>query len=167
MMEVKEILEVMEEMLDGAPTVPLSGGKCLIDAERLRELITDIRGNLPVELETAKQTLSDRQRILSDATEKANATVKAAEERARRLVDEDAITRQVKDQAKELMMTAMTQSKELKNAANEYADRTLKAAEQGLVDSINQLRTAKAALRALPQKDQSVQKPQAPNNAKQ
>lgn len=165
-MEVKEILEVMEEMLDGAPTVPLSGGKCLIETERLRELITDIRENLPIELESAKQTLSERQRMLADANEKASSIVKAAEDRARRMVDEDAITRQVKEQAKEMMMLAMNQSKELKNAANEYADRTLKAAEQGLVDSINQLRTAKAALRAMPQNDASA-KPQAPNNAKQ
>lgn len=146
-MEIREILEVMDAMLDSAPSVPLSGGKVLIDAGNLEKLMSDLRANLPAELEEAKQTLEKRQQILTEANDRANAIIKSAEERARRLVDSDAITRQVKEQAKEVVFQAKNKSKEMRKASNEYAERTLRVAEQGLTEAIAQLRTAKAALR--------------------
>ena len=37
-MTVDELLEQIDDMLDKAWSFPLSGGKCMVDAERLRNI---------------------------------------------------------------------------------------------------------------------------------
>lgn len=146
-MSVNEILNIMDDVLDNAWSVPLSGGKSVINIERMRELIDDIRLNMPQEVKQAKLIVTDRKIILDDARREAETMIKVAEERARRLVEEDEITKRAKEKATEMITTAQTHSKDLKRAANEYAENILKTTEQGLIESINQVKTAKSALR--------------------
>ncbi len=146
-MNVNEILDRMDDLMDGAPSLPLSGGKCVVNSERMRELIDELRLNLPQEIKQAKMIVSDRKVILEDAKREAESVVKVAEERARRLVDENELTKKAKERATEIMTTAQTQARELKRAANEFSENVLKTAEQGLTESLNQVRTAKSALR--------------------
>ena len=146
-MNVHEILDRMDDLMDGAPSLPLSGGKCVVNSERMRELIDELRLNLPQEIKQAKMIVSDRKAILEDAKREAESVVKVAEERARRLVDENEITKKAKERATEIMTTAQSQARELKRAANEFSENVLKTAEQGLTESLNQVRTAKSALR--------------------
>lgn len=147
-MNANDILDRMDDLMDTAPSLPLSGGRCVLDAERMRELIDELRLNLPQEIKQAKMIVNDRKTVLEDAKKQAEATVKVAEERAARLVDENEITKRAKERANEIITTAQTQSKELKRAANDFSENLLKAAEQTLTDSLSQVRTAKAALRS-------------------
>lgn len=147
-MNVNEILDIMEEMLESAWSVPLSGGKRVIEVDRFEELIDDVRMNLPQEIKQAKLIVTDRKMILDDAKKEAEGIVKAAEERARRMVNEDEITKKAKAQASEILTTAQAQARELKRAANEFSESVLKNTEQGLMDAVNQVKTAKAALRS-------------------
>lgn len=156
-MDFNEILEIMTEMVDSAVAVPLSGGKCIVHGERMRELIADLQDSIPQEIAQAKRVLAEKERIIEDARKEAESKVKIAEEHARRMVEEDEITQKVKERANDMMSLAMTQSKELKNAAGEFADNLLRTTEQGLVDSINQLRAAKSALRNVPNPQQDQQ----------
>lgn len=156
-MDFNEILEIMTEMVDSAVAVPLSGGKCIVNGERMRELIADLQDCIPQEIAQAKRVLSEKDRLIEDARKEAESKVKIAEEHARRLVEEDEITKKVKERANDMMSLAMTQSKELKNAASDFADNLLRTTEQGLVDSINQLRAAKSALRNVPNLQQDQQ----------
>ena len=146
-MNVNEILDRMDDLMDGAPSLPLSGGKCVVNSERMRELIDELRLNLPQEIKQAKMIVSDRKAILEDAKREAESVVKVAEERARRLVEDNEITKKAKERATEIMTTAQSQARELKRAANEFSENVLKTAEQGLTESLNQVRTAKSALR--------------------
>ena len=49
-MSIDEILEEMDELLDKASSVPFVSHKKVIDGERMRELINDVRLNMPHEL---------------------------------------------------------------------------------------------------------------------
>ena len=49
-MNIDEILDMLDELLDRAWNLPLSGGRCVIDAEKVREMVDDIRLNLPDEI---------------------------------------------------------------------------------------------------------------------
>ena len=81
-MNAIEILDLMDEMLDKAWNMPMSNGKCVINADRMRELIDDIKRNLPQEIKQARLIVQDRTDILSDARKEADQLVKAAEESA-------------------------------------------------------------------------------------
>lgn len=66
-MNVNEILDTIDDMLDKAWGLPLSGGKCVVDVERLRDLVADIRLNMPGEIKQAKMIVADRKQIVDDA----------------------------------------------------------------------------------------------------
>ena len=121
-MNAIEILDLMDEMLDKAWNMPMSNGKCVINADRMRELIDDIKRNLPQEIKQARLIVQDRTDILSDARKEADQLVKAAEEKARRLVDQNEITKVAKQNAMEMVQNAQAQARSLKKAANEYVD---------------------------------------------
>lgn len=72
-MNIEEILDMLDELLDRAWNLPLSGGRCVIDAEKVREMVDDIRLNLPDEIKQAKAIVKDRTEILSSAKSEAEA----------------------------------------------------------------------------------------------
>ena len=118
-MNAIEILDLMDEMLDKAWNMPMSNGKCVINADRMRELIDDIKRNLPQEIKQARLIVQDRTDILSDARKEADQLVKVAEEKARRLVDQNEITKTAKQNAMEMVQNAQAQARSLKKAANQ------------------------------------------------
>ena len=101
-MDIIEIIEMIEETLDKAPTVPLSG-KVLIDKEEILDYIQEMRLAYPDELKEAKWVKEERQRILNEAENKADILVKTAEEKQRQLVEENEIAKQAKDYANNLV----------------------------------------------------------------
>ena len=52
-MNVSSLLDELDEMIDSAWNMPLSGGKALVDAERVREIVDKIRSSLPQEIRQA------------------------------------------------------------------------------------------------------------------
>ena len=66
-MNIDEILDVIDELLDRAWSLPLSGGRCVVDADKVRDLIDDIRLNIPGEIKQAKAIVSDRAEIIDGA----------------------------------------------------------------------------------------------------
>ena len=58
--------------------MPLSGGKALVDAERVREIVDKIRSSLPQEIRQAKAIVSDRSQIIADAKREAETVVSVA-----------------------------------------------------------------------------------------
>lgn len=79
-MNIDDILDAMDEMLDRAWNLPLTGGRCVVDAEKVRDLIDDIRLNMPAEIKQAKQIVADRADIISVAKKEAEDIVRKAEE---------------------------------------------------------------------------------------
>ena len=90
-MSIDEILEEMDELLDKSTTVPFVSHKKVIDSDRLRELINDIRLNMPQELKEAKKIEFECQNILSEAKKNAESIIQAAEERAAKILSKEAI----------------------------------------------------------------------------
>ena len=77
-MSIDEILDEMDELLDKATSVPFVSHKKILDGERMRELINDVRLNMPHELKEAKKIEFDCQRILNEAKLNAEAIIRKA-----------------------------------------------------------------------------------------
>ena len=60
-------LETMLENLEEGMSVPLSGGKRMVDVDAARDIIDDIRINMPQEILQAKAIVQDRAQILAKA----------------------------------------------------------------------------------------------------
>lgn len=147
-MTINENLDLIDDILDAAWTVPLSGGRCVVDIDKVREAIDDIRLNLPAEIKQAKMIVADRKQIIDDARQEAESAVKIAEERAKKLVDTNELVRQSQERAKEIIAQTNAQNRELKRATNEFIDEALRGAEEAVAASLQQIKTTRQALKA-------------------
>lgn len=145
--ELLNSIEIMEDLLDSAMRIPLSNGKCVVDAERFQELLGDMRLSLPTELKQAKNLLNDRKNILYIAKKEAEDTVRLAEERAKKILDQDELVKQAQAKANEIMSQAHVQSREVKRAANDFVEQRLIDLENNLLKNLNDVRETKKALR--------------------
>lgn len=146
MNSMEDILNALEDMLEEAWSIPLSGNKCVVDAEKIKQYLQDIRLNLPGEIKQAKLIVNDRSDILSQAEKQAEQLIRKAEERAKALVAQEEIVRQANEKAKEIITQAQNMAKELKKAANEFADTSLKQSEQALSQALKNVHETRQEL---------------------
>ena len=147
-MTIDEILDMMDDMLDRAWNLPLTGGRSVLDAEKLREMIDDIRLNLPGEIKQAKIIVADRAEIMSTAKKDAENIVRKAEERARALVAQEGVVKEAQAKATELVSSAQTKAREIRQAAQEFSDNVLRETEEALVKSLSEVKSTRQAVRA-------------------
>ena len=104
---IESILNDIDELLEDSWSLPLSGGRCVVDAEKVRDLIDSIRMNMPAEIKQARAVVADRNQILSLAKGEAEALIRKAEERAKQLLEQESIVRQANAKAMALLNDVM------------------------------------------------------------
>ncbi|MBQ3068744.1 MAG: ATPase [Clostridia bacterium] len=158
-MNVEEILGQIDDMVDKAWDVPLSGGKCMIEADKLRDLVDDIRAALPSEIRQAQTVVADRAEIVAGAKREAEAIVRKAEERAQAMIAQEEITRQAQQRAEEMLTRAQQKSREMCKGANDFAEDVLRRAEELLTGRVGEIRQARQMLRTNAPKKASDEQP--------
>ena len=146
-MNVNELLDTIEDTLEESTSMPLSGGKRLVDVEKVRDYLDDIRANLPGELRQAQQIVNDRAQIVDTANAQALAIVKKAEERARILVSDAEIVKAAQQRAAEITAAAQSESRTLRQTVTDYCDNMLKTTEEAMVENAAQVKNVRANLR--------------------
>ena len=146
-MNVNELLDTIEDTLEESTSMPLSGGKRLVDVEKVRDYLDDIRANLPGELRQAQQIVNDRAQIVDTANAQAQAIVKKAEERARILVSDAEIVKAAQQRAAEITAAAQGESRTLRQTVTDYCDNMLKTTEEAMVENAAQVKNVRANLR--------------------
>ena len=157
-MSIEEILDQLDELIDRAWSLPLTGGRCVVDADKVRELLDDVRLNMPTEIRQAQSIVADRTEIVNTAKKEAEAIIARAEKRAAALVEEEEIVRQSKSKAAEIAQQAQQQSREMRQSAKEFVDNILKNTEESLAASMNEVKNTRAAFRQQQQQGQSSDK---------
>ena len=146
-MNENELLDTIEDTLEESTSMPLSGGKRLVDVEKVRDYLDDIRANLPGELRQAQQIVNDRAQIVDTANAQAQAIVKKAEERARILVSDAEIVKAAQQRAAEITAAAQSESRTLRQTVTDYCDNMLKTTEEAMVENAAQVKNVRANLR--------------------
>lgn len=175
------LLNNLDEVIENSMNLPLSGGRCIVDAEKIRQIIDDIRLQMPNEIKQAKAVVADRNEILSMAKREAEGLIRKAEERAKALVDQDTIVRQANSKAlamlgeanqksseiigqatakaseltnqttakaTETLTQATMRSREMKQAAYDFSETSLRNAEESLAAALSEVRNTRQALRS-------------------
>ncbi|MBR3356052.1 MAG: ATPase [Oscillospiraceae bacterium] len=146
-MAIDKYLDKLDDMLDSAVSLPLAGGKKMIDADKMRDLLDTIRLNLPQEIKDAKAVVSDRNQILDDAKAEAEDIITRAENRARQLISEQEVTKAAQQSANELIAETQRKTKEMERATLEYSENALKKSEDALLMVFNEVKSTRLALR--------------------
>ncbi|MEG1551074.1 MAG: hypothetical protein RR355_02270 [Oscillospiraceae bacterium] len=167
-MLIENFLNEIEEILENGKTVPFTSN-VMIDAERLRKGIEDVRLNMPDEIMQARKIASERKEILTVAQENSDGIIAAAHKRAKELVTDHEITRGAEMSAAEIMQNAKMQantlmenakknadevteqaqnwSNDLRTSAGEYVENIVALADETLTNSVNEIRKTRQSLR--------------------
>lgn len=147
-MNIEELIDALDDMIEKAWAFPLSGGRCVIDAEKAREIIDDIRLNLPQEVRQARAIVADRSEIIKTAREEAENIIRTSQEKAKIMVSQEEITKQAQEKANDILTDAQAKTREMKKAATDFADNIMRTSEDGLLAALGELKQARQALKS-------------------
>lgn len=117
---MEQIIEEIEDYIDGCKTSAISRGKILVNREEIEELLTELRTKTPEEIKRYQKIISNKEAILADAQAKADQIIAQAQIQTNELVSEHQIMQQAYAQANEVVMIATKQAQEiLDNATND------------------------------------------------
>ena len=117
---IEQIIEEIEEYIDGCKYQALSSSKIIVNKDELEELLNELRSKTPEEIKRYQKIISNKEAILADAQAKADAIIAKAQVKTDELVSEHQIMQQAYAQANEVVMIATKQAQEiLDNATND------------------------------------------------
>ncbi len=132
-MSIYRVLDKLEAYVRQGTVLPLK--RRVLSEERLFEFIEKIRSTLPAEVGQAKLIAKDKDRVLREAQERAQAIVSDASEAHAALVDDHEIVQRARTTAETVLREAELRAQRVREGADAYA-------AQVLVDLDNRLSTA-------------------------
>lgn len=145
--DVLELVEMLYTMVSEAWSVPLGKEKCMIERDAVLNILDEIKAQLPVEIAEAKRLVAARDEYISSARREVEAMKRSAEEHAKAVVDEQEIVKAAKIKSGELINNAENKSRELRRAANEYVDDTMRRTEEAVTAALNEIRQSRQRFR--------------------
>ena len=121
-MKFKELIDELEEFVEDAGKIPLSGGKCLINKEELFGIIEQIRLAYPEDIKQAEYVKKERDRILSDAEKEAKMLTDEAKNKVAKMVDDSEIVRLAKQKSEEIIKEAQNTAHGIVTTATDQAN---------------------------------------------
>ena len=137
-LNVMELLEYLEEIVENAPKVPITG-KAMIDAKEFEEVIQQIRNYLPDELKKAKWVMGEKDRILEDAQKEYQNVKKETMEMMRQNIENHDMVREAKLRANEIIALAQRDAKAIRIGSREYSTEILSQLDKEIEEKKLQL----------------------------
>ncbi len=145
-MEILNLLEKLEDIVENAWSVPLTG-RSMVNKKEVTELLKEIRIMLPDEIKQAKWIKEERQRFLFEAQQEAQTIIKDAENRIVSMIDESEITRKSYEQANETIINAQKTARDIREGSIDYADEVLSKMEETLKEAYLEIHKNKEELK--------------------
>ena len=146
-MRVDELINELQDLVADAKAVPLTGGKVMVDAEKIYDILEEIQDTLPAEVRQAKNIVSDRSQIIAEAKKEAEDIIRAAEDRKKSMIEQSEIMRAAKAEANELLTEVKSKAAEMRKAANDYVENIMKKTDDAITAQLTELRKTRQNLR--------------------
>ena len=134
---IEDLIDEMYDVLDKGWKMPLSAGKVFVDGDEVRQILDEIKEEIPAEVRQAKAIVADRTQIINEANREAETIVRVAEEKAKAMVNQDEIVRQ-----------AQQKFKEMRKASSDYVDDLMRRADESLSEQLAELRKTRQSIKA-------------------
>ena len=139
---IEETITTLYEMVQDAWSLPLGAEKCVVERDKVLDLLDEISNQLPGELKQAKTIVESRNEVITNAKREAENILKQAEQRAKQMISREEVVKQAEQQAAEMMKAAQQKIKELRQVTNDYVDDAMKRTEDAISQSLSERMTA-------------------------
>ena len=145
---IESLLDELYDIIDKGWALPLSGGKVFVDGDEARQILDEVRDQIPDEIRKAQAIVADREQIIAEARNEAETLVRVAEEKAKALVNQEEIVRQAQAKANDLIMQGQAKFKEMRKASNDYIDDLMRRSDEALAETLAELRKTRQNIKA-------------------
>jgi len=145
----EDIIGALYDMVQDARSMPLSADKCILERDRVLDMLDEIIAQLPGELKQARTIVESRNELVSQARREADSVIREAQEKASQLVTKEAIYVEAKKRSEDLVSQTQNRINQLRKAANEYMDESLRQTEEVISNALNEVRDTRMKFRAV------------------
>ncbi len=146
---IEQIISALYDMVQDARGLPLGADKCILERDKVLDMLDEIIAQLPVELKQARTIVDSRNELIGQARREAETMIRQAQDKAAELVAEENIYKEAKRQCQEMVLQAQTRMADLRKASNDYMDDALRRTEESIALSLEDVRTTREKFKAL------------------
>ena len=133
-----ELLEYLEELIETAPKVPITG-KSVIDKKEFLEVIDQVINYLPDQLKKAQWVMTEKDRILGDAQKEYETVKRETMEIMKQNIENHDIVKEAKIRANEIIALAQRDAKAIRIGSREYSTEILAQLDREIEEKRNLL----------------------------
>lgn len=126
--KIEQVIAEIEEYIADCKYQTFSSTNIIVDKEKMDELLRDLRMRTPDEIKRYQKIISNKEAILQDARQKADAMLAMAQAETDRMVDENEIMQQAYAQAGEVVNKAQAQAQQIIDMATMEANNVRQSA---------------------------------------
>ena len=146
---IEDIISALYDMVQDARALPLGADKCILERDKVLDMLDEIIAQLPVELKQARTIVESRNELIGQARREAESLIRQAQENAAKMVEEETIYQEAKRQCQEMVQQTQVRMSELRKASNDYMDDALRRTEEAIAMSLEDVRDTRTKFKAL------------------
>ena len=145
----EDIIGALYDMVQDARSMPLAADKCILERDRVLDMLDEIIAQLPSELKQSRTIVESRNELISQARREAEMIIRQAQEQAKQMVTKEAIYVEAKKRAEEVAEQTQARIAALKKAGNEYMDNALRDTENVIAQALKNVQETRVKFRTL------------------
>ena len=145
----EDIISALYDTIQDARSMPLSSDKCIIERDRVLDMLDEIIAQLPAELKQSRTIVESRNELISQARREAESIIRQAHEQAQQMVSQEAIYTEAKRHSEELAMQTQNRMAQSQRAGYTYMDETLRQAEETIMKALEDIRDTRMKFHAV------------------
>ena len=146
---IEDIIGALYDMIQDARALPLGADKCILERDKVLDMLDEIIAQLPAELKQSRTIVESRNELIGQARREAESIVREAQQKAKELIAQESIYQEAKRQCQEMYNKTQAKISDLRRASNEYMDDALRRTEEAIAKSLGEVRDTRVKFRAL------------------
>jgi cell division septum initiation protein DivIVA len=136
--DILHLIDRLETLVSQGTRVP-GLGKIIVDPDQLLDLIDQMRISVPKEVHEARRVLEERDLLLSQARQQAEAMITAAREEIEQRIQSSDVVRQAQERAQEIIAQAQRSAQLIEADANADAATIRREADEYSITVIRKM----------------------------
>ena len=155
----EDIIGALYDMVQEARSMPLAADKCILERDKVLDMLDEIIAQLPAELKQSRTIVESRNELISQARREAESIVRQAQEQSKQMVTKEAIYVEAKKRSEELVGQTQAKIEQLRKAGNAYMDDSLRQTEEVVSKALAEIRETRMKFRTVTEAQQQRKTP--------
>ena len=146
---IEDIIGSLYDMVQDARTMPLAADKCILERDRVLDMLDEVIAQMPGELKQARTIVESRNDLINQARREAEGILRQAQDQAAQLVTKEAIYEGAKKRSEELVAQTQERIDQIRKAGNDYMAESLRRTEEVISQALHEVQDTRMKFTAV------------------